>query len=75
LVKTVVKSVRLPDSLFHLVMCANPGKNFSQIINNLLNKEYGFSSPCKPEETTSCKPGGDNFHKEVDEIIKRMEVK
>ena len=55
MVKTVVKGVRLPDSLFHLVMSCNPDKNFSQIINDLLIEKYSFSIPCKQEETISGK--------------------
>ena len=55
MIKTVVKSVRLPDTLFHLVMSCNQGKTFTQIVIELLSKEYSFSIPCKQEENPSCK--------------------
>jgi len=54
LIKTIVKAVRLPESLYDLVMICNPNKNFTEIVIDLLTEKYSFSSPCKPEEPSPC---------------------
>lgn len=49
--ESVVKAVRLPKGLFDLVISANPGKTFTEIIRELLIKEYSFTTSCKQKET------------------------
>jgi len=45
--KSVSKGIRIPLDLFNLVMSANKGKTFNDVIKDLLIEKYSFSS-CAP---------------------------
>jgi len=54
MIETIVKAVRLPKDLFDLVMSCNKGLTFTDVVRNLLTKEYSFTS-CKQEENNDTK--------------------
>ena len=44
MVKTISKTIRLPKTLFDLVMSCNQNKTFADVVRDLLTREYSFTN-------------------------------